>query len=78
MLILAYLAGALTFGLLMITVLMCIHRRPPPTLHRRRKNRDAPERNLFSELKEGVGELERERTGGIDYKWINLTGLEDK
>jgi hypothetical protein len=34
------------------------------------------ERNLFSELKEGMQELERRREEGIDYQWINLTGEE--
>jgi hypothetical protein len=42
--ILAYLAGALSFGLLTMVVLMCIHRAPPPTLHHRRANRDRQER----------------------------------
>jgi hypothetical protein len=75
--ILAYLTGALTFGLLTMVVLMRVHRVPPPTFHRR-KHRDSPERDLFGELKEGMEELERERTGGVDYRFINLTGHEDQ
>jgi hypothetical protein len=76
--ILAYLAGALTFGLLTMAVLMRVHRAPPPTLHHRRKNRDAPDRKLFDEIQEGVADPERERNGGVDYKWLGMTGSEQE
>lgn len=75
--ILAYLAGALTFGLLTMAVLMRLHKTPPPTFHRR-KNRDAPERKLFDEIKEGMADPERERNGGVDYKWLGMTGSEQE
>jgi hypothetical protein len=92
--ILAYLAGALTFGLLTMAVLMRVHRAPPTTLHHRRRNRDARGRVEYGQLmdeeeaafarKLEAGyqpfpeqpQWERERNGGVDYKWINLTGEE--
>jgi hypothetical protein len=79
----AFLPGLLTgfalglFAVGMLITLLRLHKTPPPTFYRRR-NRDAPERKLFDEIKEGVADPERERNGGVDYRFINLTGLEDK
>lgn len=66
-----------TFAWAIFYALILLHRPRyvAPTKHRR-KWRDAPERHLFSELQEGMQELERRREEGIDYQWINLTGEE--
>jgi hypothetical protein len=52
--------------------------RKPPTLRRRNRDRPIPERKLFDEIKEGMADLERERNGGVDYKWLGMTGSEQE
>lgn len=63
-----YLAGALTFGLLMMVVLMRTHKTPPPTLHHRRKNRDAA-------VPPTAPSWEREE--GVRYEFLGITGYEE-
>lgn len=82
-LIVGFIIGIFALGLLGALVVLHRPRYVAPTKHNR-KWRDLPtpavqapwERNLFSELKEGMQELERRREEGIDYQWINLTGEE--
>ena len=75
-----FLAGFLLgiFACGVLAFLLAVHRHPAPTLHRR-KNRDRPipERNLFEELKEGIGELERMREEGVRYEFLGQTGMEE-
>jgi hypothetical protein len=75
------------FALGLLCILLVLHRpATAPTFHHRRANRDKPvpevqppwERNLFSELKEGMQDLERRREEGIDYKWLGVTGSEQE
>jgi hypothetical protein len=65
-----FLLASFAWGILIAGVLLYLHRprAVAPTLHHRRKNRDAP-------VPPTVPSWEREE-GGIDYKWINLTGEE--
>lgn len=62
-----YALGAISMGLFMVLMMAWRYaRRPkPPALHHR-KNRDAAERRLSREGREG-----------IDYKWINIAGEEE-
>lgn len=72
-----YLTGVFSVG---VPLLMLLTHRPryiAPTL--RRKNRDAPERHLFEELKSGVEELEagRQDEDRVRYQFMGTTGFEE-
>jgi hypothetical protein len=70
----AYLLGLLSFGVFMLVKLR--HRTPPPTLHRR-KNRDRlPEVHNVPPMP--VCKVARDaEVGGIEYRFMGATGLEE-
>lgn len=75
-----FLAGFLLgiFACGVLAFLLAAHKHPPPTLRRRNRDRQIPERNLFKELKEGVSELERMREEGVRYEFLGMTGSEQE
>lgn len=76
-----FLLASLAWGILIAAGLLYIFRpsRVAPTFYRRRKNRDAPERKLFEELKSGVQELEagRQDEDRVRYQFMGTTGFEE-
>ena len=76
-LLIGFLLGLFACGVL--AFLLKAHKHPPPTLRRRNRDRPIPERNLFEEIKEGIGELERMREDEdrVRYQFMGTTGLEE-
>lgn len=78
-----FLTGAL-FGASIALVLVMILRRPPGiTKHARRDTPiDIPHREFQRKYRDarepGVAEWNEQEVGGIDYRFINITGMEDK
>jgi hypothetical protein len=65
-----YLLGVISFGIFMLVMLLRVHRTPPPTFKHRRANRDKP----FVDVQPV---WERSDVGGIEYRFMGTTGLEE-